>query len=192
MGSLGAQAFANGDHADAKVAVVWLGTVGSLITEYLARLGVGEALLAATVRTDDSDEQRAHATSRVRPLQRLWSDTVWSSEASWAGNDINGQSMMYTFAAVISPEEVRECLANVLHTNPDLLEPLVPSCAGWVEQVDRQTFRPLQFDRVYSQIPPWLPIDAIQTAEAGVLDDDRGFDADQVLAALLQKFDHAG
>lgn len=150
------------------------------------------ALLAATIRTDDSDEQRAHANAAREELQRLWSDTDWSSEASWADNDINGQSMMYTFAAVTSPEEVRERLANVLYTNPDLLEPLVLSCAGWVEQVDRQTFRPLRFDRVYSQIPPWLPIDAIRTAAAGVLKDDSEFDAEQILAALLQKFDHAG
>lgn len=147
------------------------------------------ALLAATVRTDDSDEQ--HANAAREQLQRLWSDTDWSSAASWAGNDINGQSMIYTFAALTSPEEVSERLAIALHTNPEILEPLLLSCAGWVEQLDRETWRPFQFDRVYSQIPAWLPLDAIRTAAGAVLNDDHGFDDDQILTALLQRFDHA-
>lgn len=149
------------------------------------------ALLAAAVRTDDSDGQHAHANAAREQLQCLSSDTDWSCAASWAGNGINGQSMMYTFAAVTSSDEVRERLAHALHTNPDILGPLVVSCAGWVEQLDRQTYRPFRFDRVYSQIPAWLPLDAIRTASASVLSEDHGFDDDQILAALLQRFCHA-
>lgn len=163
------------------------------------------ALLAATVRTYDSDEQQAiEKSTTVRPalriagnaardqLQRLLSGTDWSRAASWAGNDINGQSMMYIFAAVTSSDEVRDRLAHALHINADILEPLVLSCAGWVEQLeqlDNQTYRPFRFDRVYHQIPPWLPLDAIRTASASVLGGDRGFDDDRtILAALLQRF----
>lgn len=148
------------------------------------------ALLAAAVRTDDSDQPSAHTRAAKESLRSLWSGIDWSSAASWAGNDINGQSMMYAFAAATSPEDVRERLADALRINPDILESLVLNCEGWVEQLDRQTYRPFRFDRVYSQIPAWLPVDAIQTAAAGVVSDDHNFDDGEILAALLRKFDH--
>ncbi len=148
-------------------------------------------LQAAIPRTGASEEQNAHADAAREQLQRLWSETDWSSAASWAGNDINGQSMMYAFARVTSDEEVRERLAHALQTDPTMLEPLVLSCASWVEQLDRKTYRPVRFERDYGEIPAWVPIEAIGALALDPLGSDHGYDDEQILDALLQKFDQA-
>ena len=108
--------------------------------------------------TRHGGRQNASAVAASEQLRRLWSETDWANATSWVGNDVNGRSMMQAFARVTSDEEVRDRLAQVLETDPELREPLIVSCAGWVEQLDSQTWRPVGFDRDYREVPPWLPI----------------------------------
>ncbi|WP_131813911.1 hypothetical protein [Mycolicibacter kumamotonensis] len=132
------------------------------------------------------DGQTAPAVAAREQLRRLWSETDWSSATSWLGNDVNGRSMMQAFALVTSNEEVHDGLAQVLETDPEVLEPLVVSCAGWVEELDSRTWQPLGFDRDYRELPPWLPIAAIRALATDVLADDKELDDREVLEALLR------
>jgi hypothetical protein len=141
------------------------------------------ALLQAAAHRGDG--QNAPAFAAREQLRRLWSETDWASADSWVGNGVNGRSMMQTFASVTSDEEVRDRLAQVLETDPELLEPLIVACAGWVEELDSQTWKPVGFDRNYGELPPWLPIAAIKTLAIDVLAEDHGLDDREVLEALL-------
>jgi hypothetical protein len=144
------------------------------------------ALLQATRLRGDG--QNAPATAAREQLRRLWLETDWSNATSWVGNDVNGRSMMQAFARVTSDEEVRDRLAQVLETNPDLLEPLIVSCAGWIEEHDTQT-RLVRIERNYGEPPPWLPIGAIKALATNALTDDHGLNDGDMLAALLWKLD---
>ena len=99
---------------------------------------------------------------------------------------MNGQSMMWAFARATSEAEVRDRLAHALETAPQLLTSLVVSCAGWVEQLDSQTWNLIGFDRNYRDLPPWLPVKVIRTLAADVLAIDEGLDDADVLNALLR------
>ncbi|WP_163806194.1 hypothetical protein [Mycolicibacterium anyangense] len=145
------------------------------------------ALLLATA--NHGDGRSAAARAATEQLRLLWSEIDWANPDAWAANDVNGQSMMYTFAYVTSVEEVRDRLAKALEANPDLLRPLVISCASWVELIDHQTWRPVRFERTYGDLPPWLPMEAIKTLAIEVLVEDAGLDDSKVMAALLRKFD---
>ena len=75
---------------------------------------------------------------------------------------------------------------EVLKTDPELLGPLIVSCAGWTEEHDTQTGL-VRFDRVvHHQPPPWLPIEAIKALATGVLGNDHGLDDKEILQALLK------
>ena len=143
------------------------------------------ALLQETTRR--SDEQNAPVVAAREQLRRLWSETDWTSETAWVGNDVNGRSMMYTFARVTSDEEVRDRLARALEGNPGLLDTLVISCAGWVEHRDSQTWNVTGFDRVYRELPPWLPTEAVKALANDVLADDSRYDDEEVLDMLLRR-----
>lgn len=133
-----------------------------------------------------SDGQDAPAVAARQNLRRLWAETDWASTASWVGNDVNGQSMMWAFARATSDAEVRNRLAHALETAPQLLTSLVISCAGWAEQLDSQTWNVIGFDRNYREIPPWLPIEAVKTLAADILADQQGLDDTDILNALLR------
>lgn len=141
------------------------------------------ALLAAAARRGDG--QTAPANAAREQLRSLWSETDWATATSWVGNAVNGRPMMQTFANMTSDEEVRERLAQVLETDPELLGPLIVSCAGWTEEHDTQTGL-VRFDRVYDEPPPWLPIEAIKALATGVLGNDHGLDDKEILQALLK------
>lgn len=145
---------------------------------------------AATLLQEASrrgDEQDAPAVAACENLRRLWSETDWASSASWVGNDVNGQSMMWAFARATSDAEVRDRLTHALEAAPQLLMSLVVSCAGWVEQLDSQTWNFMGFDRSYRELPPWLPVQAIKTLAADVLADDQGLDDTDILNTLLRR-----
>jgi hypothetical protein len=133
------------------------------------------------------DEQTAFVVAAREQLRRLWSETDWTNDTSWAGNEVNGRSMMYAFARVTSDEEVRDRLAHALESNPGLLEVLVISCAGWVERLDSQTWNLRGFDRVYRELPPWLPTAAIEALAIDILADDHRLDDKEILDALLRR-----
>ncbi|GJO27407.1 hypothetical protein NJB1507_33300 [Mycobacterium marinum] len=141
------------------------------------------ALLQATALRGDG--QSASATAAHEQLRQLFGETDWSNATSWVGNDVNGRSMMQAFARVTSDEEVRARLAQVLEADPDLLAPLIVSCAGWIEEHDTQTGL-VRFDRVYDEPPPWLPIEAIKALATGVIGNDHGLDDREILEALLK------
>lgn len=143
------------------------------------------ALLQETTRR--GDEQDAPAAAARESLRRLWSETDWASAASWVGNDVNGQSMMWAFARATSDAEVHDRMAHALETAPQLLTSIVVSCAGWIEQLDSHTWNLIGFDRTYRELPPWLPIEAIKTLAVDVLADDQGLDDTDILNALLQR-----
>lgn len=132
------------------------------------------------------DEKDASAVAADENLRRLWSETDWSKGASWVGNDVNGQSMMWAFARATSDAEVHDRLASALETAPQLLTSLVVSCAGWVEQLDFQTWNLIGFDRTYRELPPWLPVKAIRTLAVDVVALDESVDDADVLNALLR------
>jgi len=135
------------------------------------------------------DGQHAPATAAREQLRRLWAETDCSNATSWVGNDANGRSMMQAFARVTSVEEVRDRLTQALATDPELLEPLIVSCAGWVEQLDSQTWKLVGFHRDYGEPPPWLPIEAIKALAIDLLADDPDLDDSEILEALLRKLD---
>lgn len=145
------------------------------------------ALLQAAAHRGDG--QNAPAFAAREQLRRLWSETDWASADSWSGNDVNGRSMMQIFARVTSDDEVRDRLAQVLETNPELLEPLIVACAGWVEELDHQTWRLVGFERNYRELPPWLPIETIKALATDALVDDHGLDDSEVMEALVRKLD---
>jgi hypothetical protein len=144
------------------------------------------ALLSATTLREKG--QPASAAAAREALQRLLYETDWSDESSWAGNDINGRSMMQAFADATSDEAVRDRLTQALETNPEVLTQLSTSCASWVEEHDRQT-RHVRLERTYDQPPPWLPMETIRTLAADVLNEWDGLDNTDILKALLQKLD---
>jgi hypothetical protein len=141
------------------------------------------ALLAAAARRGDG--QTAPANAAREQLRSLWSETDWARATSWVGNAVNGRPMMQTFANMTSDDQVRARLAQVLETDPELLGPLIVSCAGWIEEHDTQTGL-VRFDRVYDEPPPWLPIEAIKALATGVLGNDHGLDDKEILQALLK------
>lgn len=150
------------------------------------RLPICAAVALLQEASRRSDEQDAPAVAADENLRRLWSETDWASGASWVGNDVNGQSMMWAFARATSEAEVRDRLAHALETAPQLLASLVVSCAGWVEQLDSQTWNLIGFDRNYRDLPPWLPVKVIRTLAADVLAVDEGLNDADVLNALLR------
>lgn len=150
------------------------------------RLPICAAVALLQEASRRSDEQDAPAVPARENLRRLWSETDWASAASWVGNDVNGQSMMWAFAHATSEAEVHDRLAHALETAPQLLPSLVVSCAGWVEQLDSQTWNFIGFDRTYRDLPPWLPVKVIRTLAADVLAVDQGLDDADVLNALLR------
>jgi TIR domain len=152
------------------------------------RLPICAAAALLQAATLPGDGQNGPATAAREQLRRLFRETDWSNATSWVGNDVNGRLMMQAFARVTSDEEVRARLAQVLEADPDLLAPLVVSCAGWIEEHDTQTGL-VRFDRVYDEPPPWLPIEAIKALAADVLGNDHGLDDREILEALLK---HAG
>ncbi|KRD05713.1 hypothetical protein ASE48_16190 [Mycobacterium sp. Root265] len=146
------------------------------------------ALLQAATLRGDGENAPAHAAREN--LRRLWSESDWSSETSWVGNDVNGRQMMQAFARVTSDEQVRDCLSQALETNPELLETIVVSCAGWSEERDSHTWAIVGLERDYPDTPPWLPIETIKAMALDVFGGDRGLDEKAVLAAVLQKSKH--
>ena len=142
------------------------------------------ALLQETTRHDDG--RNAPAEAARENLCRLWSETDWASAASWAGNDVNGQSMMYAFARVTSDEEVRDQLAHVLENRPELLEPIVVSCASWVEHLDSRTWNLTGFGRTYRELPPWLPIEPIRARAIDILPGELPLNDTEILDTLLR------
>jgi hypothetical protein len=143
------------------------------------------ALLQATSLRGDG--QGASAVAARDELQRLWSETDWSDHNAWTGNDVNGQSMMYTFSRATSDDEVRDRLAQALEAEPELLGPLIISCSSWIERLDHQTWRVIGFERSYREIPQWLPTEAIGALATSVLGDYHGLTESDMLEALLQK-----
>jgi hypothetical protein len=143
------------------------------------------SLLQETARR--SDEQNAAVVAAHEQLRRLWSETDWTSDTAWVGNDVNGRSMMYAFARVTSDEEVRDRLARALEGNPELLDTLVISCAGWVEHRDSQTWNVTGFDRVYRELPPWLPTEAVKARANDLLAGNSGYEDEAVLDILLRR-----
>ncbi|WP_404464581.1 hypothetical protein LG274_11545 [Micrococcus antarcticus] len=142
------------------------------------------ALLQEAAR--QGDEQDAPAVAADDNLRRLWSETDWSKDASWVGNDVNGQSMMWAFARATSDAEVHDRLAHALETAPHLLTSLVVSCAGWVERLDSQTWNLIGFDRTYREVPPWLPMKVIRAFAAKMISVDQSVSHAEVLNALLR------
>lgn len=142
------------------------------------------ALLQEAARR--GDERDAAALAAGENLRRLWSETDWASTASWIGNDINGQSMMWAFARATSNTEVHDRLAHALETVPQLLAPLVVSCAGWVENLDAQTWNLTGFDRTYRDAPPWLPMKVIRALAAKMISVDQSVNDAEVLNELLR------
>lgn len=142
------------------------------------------ALLQEAARR--GDERDVAALAAGENLRRLWSETDWASTASWIGNDINGQSMMWAFARATSNAKVHDRLAHTLETVPQLLTPLVVSCAGWVEHLDAKTWSLTGFDRAYRDPPPWLPIKVIRALAAEMISVDQSVDDSEVLNALLR------
>ncbi|MEH0111274.1 hypothetical protein V6N00_16290 [Tersicoccus sp. MR15.9] len=142
------------------------------------------ALLQQAARGDSEGNFLAVAASES--LRRLWWDTDWSSETSWVGNDVNGQSMMWAFANAMSDSELRMRLGQVLENSPQLLTQLVVSCAGWVEELDSSTWQLKQFERRYSEIPPWLPIEEIRALSVRLLGNHQSPDDLTTLAAILR------
>jgi hypothetical protein len=114
------------------------------------------ALLEESARRHGEDSVVGAAA--LEKLRRVWVETDWANERSWIGNEVNGQAMMYAFARATSDEEVRDRLASALETNPGLLETVVISCAGWVEQLDSGTWEVVGRDRSYRSVPTWFPI----------------------------------
>ena len=157
-----------------------------LIKRDRQRLPICAAAALLQEASRSGEEQDAPAIAASENLRRLWSETDWVSAASWVGNDVNGQSMMWAFAHATSDAEVHDRLAHALETAPQLLTSLVVSCAGWVEQLDSQTWNLIGFDRTYRELPPWLPVKVIRTLAADVLALDEGLDDADALNALLR------
>lgn len=143
------------------------------------------ALLQEASRSDGRLNSPA-VVAAGKNLRRLWSETDWASADSWVGNDVNGRSMMWAFARATSDAEVHDRLAYALENAPQLLTSIVVSCADWVEKLDFQTWNLVELDRVYRDLPSWLPVKAIRTLAADVLAVDEGLDDEDVLNALLR------
>ncbi|WAC92244.1 hypothetical protein [Mycobacterium sp. Aquia_213] len=154
-----------------------------LVERDRGRLPICAAVALLQVAARHGDGQTAPAIAAREELRRLWSETDWASETSWVGNDTYGRSMMQTFANVTSNEEVHDRLAQALETEPELLGPLIVSCAGWVEEHD---FQRSNLVREYGEIPAWLPIEAIKALAIDVLGDDHSLDDRGILEALLK------
>jgi hypothetical protein len=153
------------------------------------RIPICAAALLLQGASSRGDGESASSVAAREKLRRLWLETNWSRTDSWIGNDVNGRAMMYAFARVTSNEEVHDRLAGALKTDPELLAPLVISCAGWVERLDSQTWRPVSFDRDYGEVPPWLPMEAIKGLAIDILADSHGRSEANVLEALLRNLD---
>lgn len=147
-------------------------------------LCAGTALLQETMRCGDG--QDAPTIAARQQLRRLWAETDWTSAISWAGNNVHGRSMMQAFARVTSDEEVRDRLAHVLESAPELLESVVISCAGWREHLDPRTWNLTGVDRTYREVPPWLPLEIIRSLTIDVLPDGHKLDDTEMLDALLR------
>ncbi|MBG6184717.1 hypothetical protein IWX65_002695 [Arthrobacter sp. CAN_A214] len=142
------------------------------------------ALLQENIRR--SDGQNAPAIAAREGLRRLWSDTDWSSTASWVGNDVNGQSMMWTFTRLTSVMEVHDRLADVVKTAPELLKTLVVFCAGWAERLDSRTWSLTGLNRTYREIPPWFPIEPIKAIAEDILPGEHPLNDIEILEMLLR------
>lgn len=159
----------------------------ALMEQDRQRLPICAAVTLLQESARRSDEQTALAVAAREQLRSLWSTTDWTNDNSWVGNEVNGRSMMYDFARVTSDEEVRDRLTQALESNPGILEILVISCAGWVERLDSQTWDLKGIDRVYRELPPWLPTEAIKALAAGILANGRDLDDEEIMDALLRR-----
>lgn len=164
-------------------------------------------LCAALLLLDES-RQAAEKRARLEVAERarsalvsLWESVDWSQPESWEGNDACAGTMFAVAARLVSAESVRDRLEAALTTKPELVQTLVTSCAGWHENVDRETWATRAFVRSYRELPAWFPTEAVQSAAAAVSPhvsaaEKDSFDADtdpeRLLAHVLYLAEHPG
>lgn len=126
-----------------------------------AVLLLAEAAQVAQDRGRPAPQARAEAA-----LAAVWDSVDWSDPGSWDGDDANGLSVLWEGSRIASPGHVMERLSQALAQRPDILLPLVTTCAGWEESRDRDDWRLLGIRRRYRGLPSWFPVSAVVAAAA--------------------------
>jgi hypothetical protein len=162
-----------------------------------AVLLLAEAAQAAQDRGRPAPQARAEAA-----LAAVWDSVDWSDPGSWDGDDANGLSVLWEGSRITSPEHVMERLSQALAQRPDILLPLVTTCAGWEESRDRDDWRLLGIRRRYRELPSWFPVSAVVAAAASAapnagsvavdaFGETDGDDPESLLAQVFWLADHA-
>lgn len=134
--------------------------------KYRRPLCAATTLIEATRELADRRGLPALAEQARAAIEVLFETTDWSDPSAWEGNDSNGAAVFWTASRALSPERVRERLAQALHDQPGVVLPLVTACAGWIEHHDNHDWRTVGLSRGYNSLAPWFPAGAVVAAAA--------------------------
>ena len=159
-------------------------------------LSAAVLLLAATAQTAKKRGRPAPQKQAETVLATLWDSVDWSDPGSWDEDDANGHSMLSVVSEITSPDHVRERLSQALAQRPDVVLPLVATCATWVQSLDPDDRHPAGIRRQYRDLPPWFPVQAVVLAAAAAVPsvasvavngfgETTGDDAESLLAQVL-------
>lgn len=127
-------------------------------------LSVAVHLLAESARVAETHGRAVPRARAESALVALWDSVDVSDADTWNEADANGHAMLWEVSRIASPEQVKERLSQALALRPDLVLPLVTTCAGWAEQRDWNDWRFLGCRRRYRELPAWFPTQAVMTA----------------------------
>jgi hypothetical protein len=121
-------------------------------------------LLEETARVAEKRGRLTVQDQAKAVLAGLWDSIDWSDPDMWDDEDKNLHVAPWAGSRVTSPEEVKERLSNAVTLRPEIVPDLVKACAGWEERRDSYDWSMRGFQRRYSALPPWFPIESVVAA----------------------------